>query len=32
MVAVAQLVERRTVTAIVVGSIPICHPNLERIG
>ena len=30
MVGVAQLVERRFVVPVVVGSIPIVHPNFQR--
>ena len=30
MVGVAQLVERRFVAPVVVGSIPIVHPNYQR--
>jgi hypothetical protein len=30
MVAVAQLVERRTVTPVVAGSIPVSHPMFLR--
>ena len=30
MVGVAQLVERRVVASVVVGSIPITHPMLKK--